>query len=498
MRETPVLSSFFSSDGPFSLQFAIIFAIIFLVLAAGVLVMRRLTGQGASLSSKASPRGRQPRLGIVDIYELDRQRQLILLRRDNVEHLLLVGGPNDVVVERNITRGINARMATEEPAYDEPAEPVPEASPALPHRAAPDMSFPPEPVPQASPAMAYREPSFEMPVVVPAPVPGSAAPPHPVARPLDPPSRPEFADAFRPTPPAEAPQRRESPFARVIRRAPPSLVNLVPAALAERVMLTESQPAPAQIPEPRSQDAQVQDAQVQEAWNQEQAAPPVVAPPAVRAIDAAILSDMARQLEEALRRPSAAVRPAAPAQAERVREPEPVFAPAPEPSSFEPADISPAPPAPAPQPVDPIAAAMAATAESAGAPEPTEPEIEHTLFSQDPPAREPPAQEAPTKVAPVDQSPAPEPVAPEPFRTEPVFVEPPSPEPVAEVPPAPEPSPHEEPVIHAAVVDAPLVEEPAPPAPPAPKQAASPNPFSVEEIEAEFARLLGRPLDRKL
>ena len=44
-------------------------------------------------------RARQPRLGIVDIYDLDRQRQLILLRRDNVEHLLLIGGPNDVVIK---------------------------------------------------------------------------------------------------------------------------------------------------------------------------------------------------------------------------------------------------------------------------------------------------------------------------------------------------------------------------------------------------------------
>ncbi|MCJ2134832.1 hypothetical protein MKK69_12305 [Methylobacterium sp. J-026] len=41
---------------------------------------------------------------------------------------------------------------------------------------------------------------------------------------------------------------------------------------------------------------------------------------------------------------------------------------------------------------------------------------------------------------------------------------------------------------------------PAPqPAPSAPKPDAktSGNPFSVEEIEAEFARLLGRPLDKQ-
>ncbi|TXM72099.1 hypothetical protein FV218_14025 [Methylobacterium sp. WL69] len=47
---------------------------------------------------------------------------------------------------------------------------------------------------------------------------------------------------------------------------------------------------------------------------------------------------------------------------------------------------------------------------------------------------------------------------------------------------------------------APDVAIPAPPDP-APARPArpnpAPNPFSVEEIEAEFARLLGRPLDKK-
>ena len=47
---------------------------------------------------------------------------------------------------------------------------------------------------------------------------------------------------------------------------------------------------------------------------------------------------------------------------------------------------------------------------------------------------------------------------------------------------------------------------PAPAAPPAapaapptrqPEPKAAGNPFSVEEIEAEFARLLGRPLDKR-
>jgi flagellar protein FliO/FliZ len=42
--------------------------------------------------------------------------------------------------------------------------------------------------------------------------------------------------------------------------------------------------------------------------------------------------------------------------------------------------------------------------------------------------------------------------------------------------------------------------DPPPAAPVAPERSdpkASGNPFSVEEIEAEFARLLGRPLDKR-
>ncbi|MBY0251777.1 MAG: flagellar biosynthetic protein FliO, partial [Methylobacterium organophilum] len=99
------MQSVFGSDGSPIVQYIVIFAVIFTALAAIVFTVRRLTGRSLALPGRSGSRGRQPRLGIVDVYELDRARQLILLRRDNVEHLLLVGGPNDVVVERNIQRG---------------------------------------------------------------------------------------------------------------------------------------------------------------------------------------------------------------------------------------------------------------------------------------------------------------------------------------------------------------------------------------------------------
>ncbi|SFV30821.1 Flagellar biogenesis protein FliO [Devosia crocina] len=47
-------------------------------------------------------RGRNRRLGIVDSLVLDQKRQLLMVRRDDVEHLILVGGPQDVVIESGI------------------------------------------------------------------------------------------------------------------------------------------------------------------------------------------------------------------------------------------------------------------------------------------------------------------------------------------------------------------------------------------------------------
>lgn len=48
-------------------------------------------------------RGRRgQRIGISEYHELDKMRRLVLVRRDNVEHLILIGGPQDVVIESGI------------------------------------------------------------------------------------------------------------------------------------------------------------------------------------------------------------------------------------------------------------------------------------------------------------------------------------------------------------------------------------------------------------
>ena len=46
--------------------------------------------------------GREKRLGVVEQTSVDGRRKLVLIRRDDVEHLIMTGGPVDVVVETGI------------------------------------------------------------------------------------------------------------------------------------------------------------------------------------------------------------------------------------------------------------------------------------------------------------------------------------------------------------------------------------------------------------
>ena len=104
-------------------------AIIILVLLV-VLAWRMLFGRGVRVPGAA--RSRQVRLGVVDVHDIDRERQLVLVRRDNVEHLIMIGGPNDVLIESQIVR-VEARPPRDagQPGIPAPAA-IPSARPAPP------------------------------------------------------------------------------------------------------------------------------------------------------------------------------------------------------------------------------------------------------------------------------------------------------------------------------------------------------------------------------
>jgi hypothetical protein len=44
----------------------------------------------------------EPRLGVMEQASVDGKRKLLLIRRDDVEHLIMTGGPVDVVIETGI------------------------------------------------------------------------------------------------------------------------------------------------------------------------------------------------------------------------------------------------------------------------------------------------------------------------------------------------------------------------------------------------------------
>ena len=63
-------------------------------------------------------RGRNRRLAVMDTLALDPKRQLLIVRRDNVEHLILVGGTQDLVIESGIA-------VEEAPAAQPTRRPIP-------------------------------------------------------------------------------------------------------------------------------------------------------------------------------------------------------------------------------------------------------------------------------------------------------------------------------------------------------------------------------------
>src|SRR6476619_3772778 len=92
-------------EGQSGLKVVLFVIVVLGLLALAFWLLRRFGG--GRLGDDAT-RGRQPRLAVIDQATVDSRRRLVLIRRDNVEHLLIIGGPSDVVVEPNIVRAATA------------------------------------------------------------------------------------------------------------------------------------------------------------------------------------------------------------------------------------------------------------------------------------------------------------------------------------------------------------------------------------------------------
>jgi hypothetical protein len=141
-----MFESLFGAEMPLAVRFFIAFLIVLGLIGAAAWAVKRF---GGGRLGAVGTRGRQPRLAVIDQAPVDARRRLILIRRDNVEHLLMIGGPTDVVVEPNMGRAAAAPRAAPPPRGPGLAESLPRAVP-LPE--AGNWPLQPEPVPAPRPA----------------------------------------------------------------------------------------------------------------------------------------------------------------------------------------------------------------------------------------------------------------------------------------------------------------------------------------------------------
>jgi flagellar protein FliO/FliZ len=363
---------FLFGEGQYGLRFLFAFIVVLGLIGLTAWLVRRF---GATHLGATAARGRQPRLAVIDAAAVDGRRRLVLIRRDNVEHLLMIGGPSDVVIEPNIVRAASARekVSTSQPAAantlprpvplgepDDWPEPAP-APQSAPRRGAshaieePQVPWPAEPEPQQMPRQArVHDPlaglAAELTRNPPEPAPALAMPRvvrgarEPTREPIREPVREPMRDSVR-EPPREAPREvpREHPreVAREPAREPIREVVREPIREVAREPMREQMREPMRevmrepmrevVREPIREVVRepmrevMREAAREPLRAQQQAAPEV---PFASSADQN-LAEMAQRLEAALRRPvgKAEARPEAKPRA--VPEPAPMAEPSP-------------------------------------------------------------------------------------------------------------------------------------------------------------------------
>ena len=261
--------------GQYAIKLLFAFIVVFGLLALALWLVRRFSGERIG---GGGTRARQPRLAVIDAATVDSRRRLVLIRRDNVEHLMMIGGPTDVVIKSNIVRAAAAQRETvisrTQPAAEALPRPVPPGE---------GTTWPLQP--ESTPRSAEKsEP------------PSRAEPPMRAQRPAPPTL--EYTPQWSGPEPEAAPSPPALPRERRLRGDPL-------AGLAEELGRVPSPPEPARFePPPRSAPRREPRAP------RSQPAPPAPTPPAAIP-DARFtspadqnLAEMAQRLEAALRRPA--------------------------------------------------------------------------------------------------------------------------------------------------------------------------------------------------
>jgi flagellar protein FliO/FliZ len=319
-----------------TLTFLFAFIAVLALIGVAAWLVRRFANNRLGANTQ---RGRMPRLAVIDAAAVDGRRRLVLVRRDNVEHLLMIGGPSDIVVEPNIVRAMPNRdqMAPRPAVGEQPPRIAPLPDAAWSEEAARSDS-------RSTDAFDHAEPQM----------------PEPPPRP----ARPSFADDVRRPAPPPMPERRGEPLTGFAPEsingrsepAPPRLTRnepLMPRPQRElpkspgreappaREALPIREASPAREAPPIREALPVRDTpavrETPARAPERAAAPPPPPVPAPSSADQN-LAEMAQRLEAALRRPAEPVAPPVAPEtpsARTARSEPPVPAPPPQKSGFE-------------------------------------------------------------------------------------------------------------------------------------------------------------------
>lgn len=149
------MSDFLADEGYIRALIWTLAALALLIVVLFAVRMIRGFGSGTLI---AGGRNRVPRLAVVDAAAVDNQRRLVLVRRDDVEHLILIGGPSDLVIEQQI-RAPQTGMARPQPRVPAPQAQAPAARRPPAGRQEPVVAHPQAtPPPRAAPHVAPEAP----------------------------------------------------------------------------------------------------------------------------------------------------------------------------------------------------------------------------------------------------------------------------------------------------------------------------------------------------
>ncbi|WP_202617947.1 flagellar biosynthetic protein FliO [Aureimonas leprariae] len=224
--------------GPLA-TYAVVTAVFFALLLLVVFLNRRMKRGGAI----GAGRSRGPRLAVLDVAAVDQRRKLVLLRRDDVEHLVLIGGQNDLVVESGILRApVSAHNGAEERVPAARVEPVATQPPPVERPVPHPAVIAPEPRRQPMPAEAGKQ----------APSPLRRTLPRREPEQVVQPARSAPAEAEARIEPQRAPARSERPVAPV---QPGPLLE--PAIVADPAPAVAAQAKPPAVEPPRPQPVSI-------------------------------------------------------------------------------------------------------------------------------------------------------------------------------------------------------------------------------------------------